>query len=678
MPLLSVNSLRTAKAILSTELLAYSFHTSSSLYAKGALKPRGTSRTRLAKDLKPRKPFGPGKAASLDVAPRKTFQRDPVPHSEAKDIYGAIEKSREFRKTRQESRERREQGSWRGESSRRGSWDKPRDGDSGPRIPSSLRLSPREPYKQPRKPRKPAVEVTDEFSRSSLQTVPTNPDARFTSPPLMEGLLRSVNEILGEDAAPTPIQELSLKNLFSRPEGEWTQHLLASETGSGKSLAYMLPMLHDLKTTELAHGGNIPEGTPSDGKKRLYNPRAIVLAPTHELSRQLSKTAKALLHNIKMRTICASDANKQLRQGLTNHKVSAAKMSTQYATMSNDTSGPAQFQDKTRSIDVLVSTPNKLLEMVRGHGWNWAPAKAAQEGEKNTFVVGEPEVGLQRVEWVVIDEADVMFDPDFLEETQALLADIAAARGQPVPAPVSDAATPATYNYPFNLVLTSATIPNSLASYLDNHHPNLVRLASPNLHKLPATLKMEHAAWTGGNRVADIEHKIQHIWWQDKQSGKRRPSKVLVFCNKSTAVESLGKDLEEKGVKNIALTSTAEVRKKGNSHHLSGFLLEPLEPRPSEANQNKVSSKEEASETEEEAPNVLITTSLLSRGLDFHPKINNVLIIDPPRNMIDFLHRAGRTGRAGKRGTVIVFGKAKGRGSEVHKELKTKVRALRH
>ena len=189
---------------------------------------------------------------------------------------------------------------------------------------------------------------------------------------------------------------------------------------------------------------------------------------------------------------------------------------------------------------------------------------------------------------------------------------------------------------------------------------------------------MEHAAWTGGNRVADIEHKIQHIWWQDKQSGKRRPSKVLVFCNKSTAVEALGKDLEEKGIKNIALTSTAEVRKKGNSHHLTGFLLEPLAPRPSDGNQNKPTSPEEALTTEEEAPNVLITTSLLSRGLDFHPQINNVLIIDPPRNMIDFLHRAGRTGRAGKRGTVVVFGKAKGRGSETHKELKAKVRALRN
>ena len=369
--------------------------------------PLGTSRTRLAKDLKPRRTSGPGKAASLEIAPRKTFQRDAVPHPEAKDIYAAIDKSREMRKIRQERRERREASSWRGEGSKRENRDRSREGDSKHGIHPATRLSQREPYQQSKRPREPSVEIPDEFSRSSLQTVVTNPDARFTSPPLMDGLLESVKEILGDDAAPTPIQELSLKHLFSRPEGEWTQHLLASETGSGKSLAYMLPMLHDLKTTELAHGGSIPEGTPPDGKKRIYNPRAIVIAPTHELSRQLSKTAKALLHNIKMRTICASEANRQLKQGLT--KVSAAKMSMQYATMSKDTSGPGQFQDKVRSIDVLVSTPNKLLEMVRGHGWNWAPAKAAQEGEKNSFVVGESEVGLQRVEWVIIDEADVMF-----------------------------------------------------------------------------------------------------------------------------------------------------------------------------------------------------------------------------------------------------------------------------
>ena len=46
----------------------------------------------------------------------------------------------------------------------------------------------------------------------------------------------------------------------------------------------------------------------------------------------------------------------------------------------------------------------------------------------------------------------------------------------------------------------------------------------------------------------------------------------------------------------------------------------------------------------------MVTTSLLSRGLDFSPEVKHV---DEPRNMIDFLYRAGRSGRAGQSGKLI-------------------------
>jgi ATP-dependent RNA helicase MRH4, mitochondrial len=218
------------------------------------------------------------------------------------------------------------------------------------------------------------------------------------------------------------------------------------------------------------------------------------------------------------------------------------------------------------------------------------------------------------------------------------------------------------------LLLTSATIPSSLATYLDTHHPDLKRLASPNLHKLPPTLKTEHASWTSGNRAADIEARIRRIWYSDTAHGSGVRSKVLVFCNKSAKVEEFGKYLSDKGIPNVALTSTADSRKRGNNNHINSFLRIPLSKQPSEASSQVGKPDEE--------PQVLITTSLLSRGLDFSPDIKNVLIVDPPRNMIDFLHRAGRTGRAGSRGTVIVFGKTKGRGVTKYKEAKKKINAL--
>ena len=262
------------------------------------------------------------------------------------------------------------------------------------------------------------------------------------------------------------------------------------------------------------------------------------------------------------------------------------------------------------------------------------------------------------------------------------MADVAAARGQPVQntpdlPPSPEALTAPTLsqdtpiNYPFNLILTTATIPSSLATYLDNCHPNLIRLASPKLHRLPATMKTEYASWTGGNKDADIERRIRKVWAEDSIrpdfEGKR--SKILIFCNRGTKVQSLGAHLEGKGIPNLALTKDGGARKIGNNHHLDGFL------RTSDSKSNLDLGT--SSRRDDKEPHVMITTSMLSRGLDFSPEVQHVFIVDEPRNMVDFLHRAGRSARAGRVGTVVVFGKLKGRGSAKATDMKKKVGALR-
>lgn len=264
-----------------------------------------------------------------------------------------------------------------------------------------------------------------------------------------------------------------------------------------------------------------------------------------------------------------------------------------------------------------------------------------------------------------------------------LLSDIAAARGkvsEESKPPTDSTATPVSVaqNYPFNLILTSATIPTALATYLDKHHPNMKRLVSPKLHHLPSTLKTEHVAWSGGNRNADVESRIKRIWYTDVHKGTGQRSKILVFCNKSTRVEELGSYLTENGIPNVAMTSTAEARRRGSNHHLDGFLHTPANRQSVDEAAGMTQDKAEpvATGAKDDHPHVLITTSLLSRGLDFSPDIQNVLIVDAPRNMIDFIHRAGRTARAGARGTVIIFGKSKGRGAGKDKEVVSRVKSL--
>lgn len=235
-------------------------------------------------------------------------------------------------------------------------------------------------------------------------------------------------------------------------------------------------------------------------------------------------------------------------------------------------------------------------------------------------------------------------------------------------------------NYPFNLVLTSATIPNTLNQYLEKHHPSLIRLASPRLHHLPKSLTTEHVAWTGGNKFADILRRLKRVWAEDaaehkvnaaeknEVGNKEMLSKILVFCNKSAKVIELCSYLEEQGIKSIAMTSQSEFRSRGSNRHLAGFLRKNANPSASGAPSSTTSLKE--------IPHVLVTTSLLSRGLDFSPDIKHVFIVDEPRNMVDFLHRAGRSGRAGQSGKVVIFGKLKGRGSERARDVRRRVGLL--
>ncbi|KAF5309553.1 hypothetical protein D9619_012469 [Psilocybe cf. subviscida] len=601
----------------------------------------------------------------------------------------------------------------------------------------------------------------------------------FTSPPLMPGLVSSLHEVLGRDARPTPIQALSIKHLLGAdskpadvpgaPPG-WRQFLLASETGSGKSIAYLLPLLQGVKQAELAAQIQAQTQPLSDssnsspkpkGPQRLYNPRGLIMAPTHELARQLSVFAKGLLRgdDVKLRVLCASRANvasTAARPGSGQERSNGA-----YQTEEQE-----QGKAQGHPVDVVVGTPMKLLEMVRGRGFDaldeaGALARAEEEIERDErareaaaadeeggggdqdgkkyrkvrrgrdrvvhfgkWKSGAPELGLKNVEWVVVDEADVLFDPDFQETTRALLADISAARGVALPASASSLPSPSppsTHSspsstppahpealaYPFNLILTSATIPKALNAYLARFHPRMLRLASPRLHKLPKALQTEYVGWTGGNKFADVMRRLRQVWAEDAAAsnaspppspsnvvtaalkggkeavGKRTPvelTKILVFCNKSAKVAEFAAYLEQHGIKSVALTSGAGgQRLRGSNGHLSGFLKDtkytkrPWSRRDESAS---ASTDDTYSDDVKKHAHVMVTTSLLSRGLDFTPSVKHVFIVDEPRNTVDFIHRAGRTGRAGERGKVVIFGKMAGRGSARTKEIRRRVSVL--
>ena len=331
----------------------------------------GTSRTRLVKDLTPRPAPGlPRKSTHklVEVAPRDApsrFSRDRPPHPSRhnkKLLRPALRPAGERRRSRPTSM-RRQDGI-------------EREPKAGVRV---------------RRRAHPASHVPAEFDFSvtpeALNTLPS----AFSSPPLSSGLLQSVHDVLGPNARPTPIQSLSLKHLFVAPPlDSYRRFLLASETGSGKSLAYLLPMLHALKATEHL-------------SPRRSGPRGLVLAPTHELSRQLASFGKALVHHSRLRVQTASRAN------VARARVSAAKMAGVFE--SDDAEGEFEVRPGSGTshiLDVLVGTPPTVLRMTRGGRWDKNSAKSEEKRQKKSSVV-RPEIKFSEIEWVVVDEADVLF-----------------------------------------------------------------------------------------------------------------------------------------------------------------------------------------------------------------------------------------------------------------------------
>jgi ATP-dependent RNA helicase MRH4 len=154
----------------------------------------------------------------------------------------------------------------------------------------------------------------------------------------------------------------------------------------------------------------------------------------------------------------------------------------------------------------------------------------------------------------------------------------------------------------------------------------------------------------------------------------------------------MGAYLSERSVPNIVVTGSGikpQVNKAardgprvhGSNKHLTGFLKPmPNKKSPSDSQPSFGGDKEEVvkgKETEGQSPLVLLSTSLLARGLDFDPSVSHVFVLDPPRNMADFLHRAGRTARAGGRGKVVVFGKGDGRGAGKLRKMRRNLAALK-
>ena len=428
--------------------------------------------------------------------------------------------------------------------------------------------------------------------------VPEAMSRSFTSPPLSPGLVRMVHELLGERARPTTPQAQALAHFFSRQTSSRSaQHtLIAAETGSGKTLAYLLPLLQRLHETRAKTEHADLRHVRAGAALVQIMPRSIILAPTHELARQIAEVAKVLCH----------DASHKLRVACSSKPSFSVTIKNDLAHLSELAVSTGEYHGAPLSPDVLVTTPAFIAEHM------------------------DDDLSLRHVQMLVIDEADTLLDEGFRTLTQKILRE-----------------TPGESAH----VFVTATIPRSMRMYLDDAYPSLVTLASPHLHHLPQRLSVMFVD-PGGNKDLAVVKELFRVF----TTPGCEKDQVLIFRDKRSGVESLSRFLHARNVDHVAWTGAAEDRKTRTSQHVAPFLAGPSEHYARRHHRDV------------ETPRVLVTTSLLSRGLDFGPHLRHVFLPDAGRNTtrsvhaannnaLELLHRAGRSARAGRAGTVVVFDK---------------------
>jgi len=438
------------------------------------------------------------------------------------------------------------------------------------------------------------------------------------------------NQALGylETLTPSPVQRLAIPALLSKKgqfekskkagSDAYDKFLIAAETGSGKTLAYLLPIIDGIKKNEDIEKAEAAIESEKDQKKHAENvfevvspeladaqnpdsasgrPRAIILLPSSELVDQVGKVVKTMSHTVKYRSAPISSSN------------SATVIKSRLFNPSG--------------IDIIVSTPHLISSI-------------AQK---------EPKI-LSKVNYLVVDEADSLFDRSFRDITLEIVDRTAPSLKQ--------------------LILCSATIPKSLDTFIDKRFPMMKRLVTPKIHSIPrrvqlGVLDIDKEPYRGNRAMACADAIWQLGKAEHDDTGAHHAVKhIIVFVNEREMAEEVTTFLSSKGIDATALTrDTTEVRRGAildsftSPSRVEGEMKENKNtkgPIPFEIKEQS----EKASSRKLINTKVLVTTDLGSRGIDTLA-VRHAILYDVPHTTIDFVHRLGRLGRMNRRGRGIVL-----------------------
>lgn len=367
------------------------------------------------------------------------------------------------------------------------------------------------------RPDVPAPKQSSEFS----QTMTT--DTTFANLALAEPIQRALVE--KNYTTPSPIQAQAIPHLL-----EGRDLVGCAQTGTGKTAAFALPILHLLSA----------KARPTTPKR----PRALILTPTRELAAQITQNFDAYGKHLKL-----------------SHLV-----------LFGGVGQTPQVQKLKRGVDILVATPGRLLDLhSQGH------------------------VGFDQVEIFVLDEADRMLDMGFVHDVKKVMALLPAKRQS---------------------LLFSATMPPAIQQLADGLLRNPVRVAVTPVASTAERIQ-QHVCYVGrSDKRMLLAHFLE----------KHPDGLVLVFVKMKHGANRLVDQLDKIGIRSEAIhgNKSQSARERALENFRSGRTR------------------------------VLIATDIAARGIDVKG-ISLVVNFDIPNEPETYVHRIGRTARAGAEGLALAF-----------------------
>lgn len=381
----------------------------------------------------------------------------------------------------------------------------------------------------------------------------------------------------------------------------------AAATGSGKTLAYLLPIIQSLRAQELMALSVENKALSMEALSRLRRPRrprALILAPTRELARQILSVLKSVGH------FC---------------KISSDLM------VGGDSYGAQRKKFGDRPVDILVATPGRLVKH-RDNG----------------------DIFLGSVRHVVIDEMDTMLEQGFQSDLGKLLHPMLYKRKVVDIEEYKNGKLNLVEGAP-QVILTTATMTPAVRQLLDNpdipfepkkvygkqnaeeeddSSPNSIKIAlprdirvltAPGLHRVVPRLKQVFVNVGSADKLSllvDVVAGGERQKREKQKDGEPLPL-TIVFCNTVQSARAAEHGLAESGV--LCLSYHGDLNSADREANLKEYR------RVGEGGDS-------------EGASVLVCTDIASRGLDV-PEVDHVVMFDFPLNPIDYLHRAGRTAR---------------------------------